>query len=330
MIGLVSVVTAVAHDEHSASRLCVSLLILVLLTVSVPQANAGPEIGSGHRVTCFVSILPQAFIVGKIGGQYVDAHVMVGPGQSPHTYEPTSRQLSELEGSQVYFSIGVAFEASLLPRIERNFKGVRIVDTSKGIPLRPMLDHHEESGEANVAGSSGRAESGRHSHDTGAFDPHVWLSPRLGVAIAANIRDALVEIDTVHAKIYAENFDRLETELNDVDTEIARLLSPYKGREFFVFHPAYGYFGDAYGLTQVAIEAQGGAPGPKHLAEVIDRAKAQGARAIFVQPQISATYAQAVAKAVGAQVVPLDPLALNYTENLLRMAHKLAEAYQER
>lgn len=330
MIGLVSVVTAVAQDEHSAPRLCVSLLILVLLTVSAPQANAGQEIGSGHRVTCFVSILPQAFFVGTIGGEYVDAHVMVGPGQSPHTYEPTSRQLSELEGSQVYFSIGVAFEASLLPRIERNFKGVRIVDTSKGIALRSMLEHHEENAGTSAAGSSAGAESGPHSHDTGAFDPHVWLSPRLGIAIARNIRDALVEIDSVHARIYAENFDRLETELNDVDTEIARLLSPYKGREFFVFHPAYGYFADAYGLTQVAIEAQGGAPGPKHLAEVIDRAKAQGARVIFVQPQISPTYAQAVAKAVGAQVVPLDPLAMNYTENLLHMAHKLAETYQEK
>jgi zinc transport system substrate-binding protein len=95
-----------------------------------------------------------------------------------------------------------------------------------------------------------------------------------------------------------------------------------------VFHPAYGYFADAYGLIQVAIEAQGGAPGPKHLAELIDHAKAQRSTTIFVQPQISATYAETVAKAIGARVVPLDPLALNYTENLLEMARKLAEAYE--
>jgi zinc transport system substrate-binding protein len=193
-----------------------------------------------------------------------------------------------------------------------------------------MLDHHEESSGTSAARSSGGAESGPHSHDTAGFDPHVWLSPRLGITIAQNIRNALVEIDPVHAQIYAENCSRLVMELNDVDAEIARVLAPYKGREFFVFHPAYGYFADAYGLTQIAIEAQGGAPGPKHLVEVIDRAKAQGARAIFVQPQISATYAQAVAKAVGAEVVLLDPLAMNYTENLLHMAHKLAEAYQEK
>ena len=330
MIGLIPVVAAVAHGKHAASHLCVSLLIVVLLAVSVPRAHAGQEIESGHRITCFVSILPQAFFVGKIGGEYVDAHVMVGPGQSPHTYEPTSRQLSALAGSRVYFSIGVAFEASLLPRIERNFKGVRIVDTSEGIALRPMLDHHEESAGTSAARSPAGTESGLHSHDNAGFDPHVWLSPRLGIVIAGNIRDALVEIDPVHAKIYAENCSRLVTELADVDAEIARMLAPYKGREFFVFHPAYGYFADAYGLTQVAIEAQGGAPGPKHLAEVMDRAKAQGARAIFVQPQISVTYAQTVAKAIDAEVVPLDPLAMNYTENLLHMAHKLAEAYQEK
>jgi zinc transport system substrate-binding protein len=265
--------------------------------------------------------------VSRIGGEFVDVHVMVGPGQSPHTYEPTSRQLSELAGGRLYFSVGVAFEASLVPRIERSFKEVKVVDTSAGIALLPMLEHGDERG---TVAPPGNAAAAPHSHDTGGLDPHVWLSPRLAVRIAANIRDALSRTDPARTTVYAENFDRLEKELTRVDAEITELLSPYKGREFFVFHPAYGYFADAYGLTQVAIEAEGLAPGPKHLAELIDRAKAQHTTTVFVQPQTSATYAETVAKAIGARVVPLDPLAMNYTENLLGMAHAIAGAYVEK
>jgi zinc transport system substrate-binding protein len=319
------------RNGHATPPPSLILLVLFCLGVYAPHGVAAKDRAAGKPLACFVSILPQAFFVEKIASEYVDVHVMVGPGQSPHTYEPTSRQLSELARSQVYFAIGVAFEGSLLPRIERSFKEVRIVDTSKGIALRPMVDHHDDSPKAGSAGSSHlHAESALHGGRTGAFDPHVWVSPRLAVAIAGNIRDALVKLDPQHSSTYAENLQRLEAELSAVDGEIARLLAPYAGREFFVFHPAYGYFADAYGLTQVAIEEQGGAPGPKHLAQLIDRAKRQGARAIFVQPQVSATYAETVAKALGGQVVLLDPLARDYPENLLYMARKIVTSFEAR
>ncbi len=93
----------------------------------------------GHRdarVDCWVSILPQAFLVKSVGGDRVNVRVMVGPGQVPHTYEPTARQLSELASARLFFSVGVAFEEALVPRIERNFRSVKIVDMTAGVKKR--------------------------------------------------------------------------------------------------------------------------------------------------------------------------------------------------
>ncbi len=313
--------------------------ILILLPALVGLVLASPRGGSAHPlgddrslelINCYVSILPEMFFVQTIGGEYVEVHVMVGPGQVPHTYEPKSRQLTELARAQVYFSIGVEFEASLLPRIERNFKSLKIVDVSAGIRKRPMTHIHESGSE-----TAGNTRHG--SLDApppielrqGNLDPHVWLSPKLAIVICANVRDALTEIQGSHAAYFSSRFEDLKAELERVDREIAHALTPYRGREIFVYHPAYGYFADAYGLVQTEIEQNGSMPGPKHLAEVIDLAKARGARVIFIQPQVSDTYAKTVADAIGGRVVPLDPLAEQYIQNLEIIARRIAESFGE-
>jgi zinc transport system substrate-binding protein len=304
-----------------------------LMLLAFHEANARPHEprGSADRIRCWVTILPQAFFVERIGGDYVDVRVMVGPGQTPHTYEPKSRQLAELAQSDVYFSIGVAFEESALPRIESNFKKLRIVDSCAGIPRRAMTGWHghepspqREAGQLSRPLSSSKKPPGR-----GSLDPHVWLSPKHAIVICANIRVALAELDPAHDDYFASRAEELVDEIERVDAEIARMLAPYRGREIFVYHPAYGYFTDAYGLTQVEIEERGSIPGPKHLAKLVERAKAARARVIFVQPQVSDTYARTVADAIGARVVPLDPLAMDYTENLLLMARGMVDAFRE-
>ncbi|MBP2681581.1 MAG: ABC-type metal ion transport system, periplasmic component/surface adhesin [Candidatus Krumholzibacteriota bacterium] len=293
---------------------------------SLPNAAA-----SEKRVDCWVSILPQAYFLKSVGGERVNVRVMVGPGQVPHTYEPTARQLSELASTRLYFSVGVAFEEALVPRIQRNFRSVRIVDMTAGVEKR--LASEDDMHDVETAGREDRAlerDSDGDPHGHGAFDPHVWLSPRIAAIMARNTRDALVSSDPDGAETYRSNCRALEAELSEVDSEIAQALLPYDGRAIFVFHPAYGYFTDAYGLTQIAIEENGAAPGPRHLAEVIDRARALGTTTVFIQPQVSASYAETVAREIGARVVTLDPLAEEYIENLRSMAHEIASALAER
>jgi zinc transport system substrate-binding protein len=283
-------------------------LAFILLTGLTLAGCAGSTPGTDGRLQAFVSILPEAFFVERIGGDHVSVEVLVGPGQSPHSYEPTPRQLTRLAGARVFFAIGVPFEKALLARIKRSFPGVEVVDTRAGIELREAEEHDG------------------HDDDAGGPDPHVWLNPRNARLIAASIRDALVRLDPAHAADYRANFDALAAQLDALDARLAKALAPLAGRRFYVFHPAFGYFGQAYGLTQVAVETGGREPSPRELAALIESAKADGVRVIFVQPQFSKSSAEAVARAIGGVVAPVDPLAKDYIANLERLAAALSDA----
>jgi zinc transport system substrate-binding protein len=118
----------------------------------------------------------------------------------------------------------------------------------------------------------------------------------------------------------------VEEDLDRLDARLRESLAPLKGRDFFVYHPAFGYFADAYGLRQIPVEIEGKEPTARQLARLIDRARAEGVRVIFVQPQFSAKSAQAIATAIGGSVIPLDDLAKDYLANLAAMAEKVRGA----
>jgi zinc transport system substrate-binding protein len=141
--------------------------------------------------------------------------------------------------------------------------------------------------------------------------------------------DALERIDPLHAAEYRENLKGLLSDLDDVHAKLSGILAPLGGSSLYAFHPAYGYFADRYGLRQKAVSAGGKEPGPRHLAALIDQARKDGARVIFVQPQFSDSTAKIIAREVDAAVVPMDPLARDYIRNLEAMARKIREALSE-
>jgi len=190
-----------------------------------------------------------------------------------------------------------------------------VVDTRQGIRLRPMTCEEEHDGPHDG-----------HEHAAGRPDPHIWLDPKLVKIQARTICDAMCRADPTGAEVYRKNCDAFLADLDAVDARITRALAPLKGKEFFVYHPAFGYFGDSYGLRQVAVETAGKEPDAKELAALIDRAKATGVKVIFVQPQFSARSARAVAEAIGGVVVPMDDLAKDYLKNLDDMAAKIEKA----
>ncbi|MBA1146288.1 zinc ABC transporter substrate-binding protein [Ectothiorhodospiraceae bacterium WFHF3C12] len=258
----------------------------------------------------FVSVLPQQTFAQRVGGEHVDVRVLVQPGQSPATYDPSAQQLTALENADVLFRIGVPFERSWVGRIRKAMPELPIVDLSEGLTLRPLTDHAHD-------GADGADEP---------IDPHVWTSPPLVMEMTRRIAETLSRLDPAHESEYRRNADAFIGELQGLDAEIRQTLAGGEGRAFLVYHPAWGYFADTYGLRQVAIEAAGREPGPRQLARTIERAREAGVRVIFVQPQFSRTNADAVARAIGARVVSADPLAADYMANMRRVAGAFAEA----
>lgn len=279
---------------------------------------------STGKVSAFASILPVASFVQRVGGDRVDVTVLVGAGQDPHTFDPSPQLMAKLAHAQVLFKIGFPFEEALTKKIGSTFKNVEVVDLQKGIALRTMTAEEAEAEEEGHHHEHG--EEHEHAHEAGGQDPHSWLDPQRAKIQARTIAETLIRLDPKHRSDYEKNLSTFEKELDSVDKQLAAALAPVKGKSFYVFHPAYGYFGDRYGLKQVAVELQGKEPTAKQLARLIDRAKADNVKVVFVEPQFSKKSAQALSSAIGGAVVSLDPLAANYVDNLKAMAHALESA----
>ncbi len=285
--------------------------IVLITALLAGTAQAAP-------LKVLVSILPQKYFVERIGGSLVDVSVMVQPGASPATYEPKPRQMADLTRTSIYFAIGAPFEATWLKRISETNPAMKIVPTQAGIEKRRMeADRHHDQPGAKETGDD---------HSGEILDPHIWTSPPLVEIQARNILTALVEADPGHAETYRENHRKLDSDLKELDLELREMFAERQGLEFLVFHPAWGYFADTYGLHQVPVEIEGKEPKPAQLRNLIELARKKGIKVIFVQPQFSARSAEVVASSIGGQVVPADPLAENWLENMREQARKFKEA----
>ena len=186
-----------------------------------------------------------------------------------------------------------------------------IVDTTDGLEMIRTAGH----------------DHGDHHHSE--IDPHVWLSPQRLRIQAATIARTLERLDPDAAPEFRTAAAIFDQQLITLDTEITDILAPVAGHVLLAFHPAFGYLAADYGLIQSAVETGGMAPGPKGLAKVLQRAKASGVQAVFVQPQFSMSAARAVAAEIGVELVMLDPLARDTVDNLRAMALTIREVLDD-
>ena len=301
-------------------RVAIAILLVFASYWTGVAANAQNK--PAGKVKAFVSILPVAYFVERVGGPNVEVSVLVGPGQDPHTFEPTPKLMTKLANARVLFKMGFPFEETLIKKVGSSFKNVEVVDLQQGIKLRAMTEEETEAEEAE----HGHGKAEEHGHEAGDMDQHTWLDPQLAKIQAKTIADTLIRIDPNHKDQYEKNLKDFQADLDAIHEQLKKALAPVKGKSFFVFHPAYGYFGDAYGLKQIAVQLGGKEPTARQLARLIELAKEDGVRVIFVQPQFSKKSAEALAKSIDGAVVPLDDLAPDYLKNLQEMAAKLDSA----
>lgn len=265
--------------------------------------------------TVTVSILPQKYFVEQIAKDFLQVNVMVTPGANQHTYEPKPAQMKELAKSEAYFSIGDGFEKAWLPKFKSSNPKMLMVDTVKGIEKIAMAEHHHEDEKADHKG-----HSSHHDHEDESLDPHVWLDPMLVKIQAKNIYDALITLYPAQSAEFTKNYEAFMVSIDALDASIQKTLSEIKSRKFIVFHPSYGYFAKRYDLEQIAIEVSGKEPKPSELATIIKEAKEENAKVVFVAPQFSQKSAISIAKQINGKVVPIDPLAYSWSENLMSIA----------
>ena len=245
-----------------------------------------------------VSVPPLGYAVERIAGDAVSVRVMLPPGANPATYSPTLEQLADLERAFLYVKVGhprFPFEATWLGPLLEERPGLEVVDASAGLAVDPG-------------------------------DPHVWVAPELVLGMVANLEAALARRIPERAEAFAAGRQGFEAEIDALDAELAGLFAPLRGWRFVVFHPAWGALARQYGLVQIAIEEEGKEPPAGRIVELVAICRAAGVRRIIAQPQFARAAAELVASEIGAEVVLADPLAYEWTANLRRVAHTIAEA----
>jgi zinc transport system substrate-binding protein len=275
------------------------------------QATQAASNGTDARPLIAVSILPQEWFVSRISGGRARTLVLAGPGQNPHNYEPSPKQISALAASRAWILSGAEFEISLRPKIEKLFPRLPLVDGTEGVAFRFMEEHDDGDTAA---------------HSPTEIDRHTWLGSAPAKILAAHIRDALSRIDPAGAQQYAANCQALEREIDAEFDSLRQSLAPLAGRNVFVYHPSFGYFLDEFGIRQEAVETGGKEPGPRDLNRLISLARQERAAAIFVQAQFPVNAAKTVANAVNAELISLDPLAPDWIANIRLMGEALRKA----
>lgn len=311
---LFSYLRIIRKGDSMKRFLMFSLALLVGLT---SYAMGSKDVAPAAKPLIAVSILPQGYFVQRISGGAVDYTVLVGPGQDPHSYEPTPSQMADLSKAKAWILSNTDFELALRPKIQSLYPSLSLVDGTDGVIFRKMEAHTHEGEAAPAVPATGME-----------IDRHTWLGRAPARIMATHIKDTLVKIDPKNASAYEANCKAL---IADIDREFDALiprLAALKGTTVFVFHPAFGYFLDEFGIEQESVETGGKEPTAQTLAKLVEEARKDKVRAIFVQSQFPVSAAKTLADAVGAKVLPLDPLAPDWLANIKRMGETLIQAAQ--
>jgi len=276
--------------------------IFLLFTV-IFFSSCGHRGSDIHERIITVSIAPYKFFVEAIGGDDFTVNIMVPAGANPHIYEPLPKQIIKLRKSIGYISNGyLGFEVSWLQRFYEMNKTMKTLSLSKNIePLSPDNGHEGDM-------------------DEGA-DPHYWVSPKCAIVMASSVLDFLCELRPEGRSRYEAACKNLKGQIGELDKEATVLFSGVRGRAFMIFHPNLGYLARDYGLQEISVEYEGKEPSPSRMKELIDLARTEGIKTIFVQREYDTRNARAIAREIGGKVEIIDPLAedwLNSTKGIIK------------
>ncbi|MBB6178823.1 zinc ABC transporter substrate-binding protein ZnuA [Pseudorhizobium flavum] len=292
-----------------------ALLLASSMLLSASAASAAPEV--------VVSIKPIHSLVASIMKGVGEPKLIVEGAASPHTFTMKPSNARTVEGADMVFWMGPGMEAFLKKPLEALASDATVVelDDAEGLTKLPFREggafeahehddeghghDHEETAEDDHAGEA--AED--HQHDHGEFDTHLWLDPMNAKAMAAAIEKALAEADPENAEAYAANMVSLNGRIDALDKEIAETIAPVKDKPFIVFHDAYQYFEDHYGVRVVGSVTVSPevVPGAERVQEIRQKVQELDAACVFAEPQFEPKLIQVVTEGTEARSGTLDP-----------------------
>ncbi len=288
------------------------LIAFLIISASLFSCHSkkSDKAGEGKPVVT-VTILPEKTFVQKIGGDDFNVNVLIPPGASPATYTLLPSQLKDIANSDIWFRMGyIAFEQSWHEKITQVNKNMQVVDLSEGLDLIKQ--------ESNRPASHGHAQG---------VDPHIWLSPALVKQMSQKIMQELSDLNPEKSAEYKANYLRFVKEIDQLNIKIRNALQPYQGRNIIMFHPSLSYYARDYGLNQFALETGGKEPTPQHMAQIIDMAKDENIRVIYIQSEFDREHARVFAEEIDGKIIQISPLDPAWSDNLTEITNTLIDNF---
>lgn len=269
-------------------------------------------VSSAEKLNVFVSIPPQKYIVEQIGGEHVNVTSLLSEGDNPHSFTASPSVMKKLSDADVYFKMTLQFEKIILEKVKDYKLQLEFVPHDEKVKKQTIMVAHE----CVFSGCK---------HEFESIDPHFWISSSNAVKMAETSLKVLSKKLPGLKSEFSANFIEFKKRFSELHELNSKALKSYAGKSFYVYHPAFGYFAGEFGLKQKAVEVEGKKPSPRQLMRLIKEAKAAGIKTIVVQNQFNKRSAEKVAKAVGGNVVEINPL----QEDLYKMLTDLGKAVKD-
>ena len=279
-------------------------LFVFLSTSLLVAATAQAE------VRVLTSIKPLQLIAAAVQDGVGTPDVLLPPGASPHNYALRPSDVRRVREADLLYWIGPDME-SFLPRVIQSRSSPAVaVQSLPGLHLR-----HFAADNASHDDHAHDANEHDHDHMPGSLDSHLWLSSANARVIALKMAADLGAADSANASRYKQNAEAFAQRLDALDARIKSRVSGVAGKPYFVFHEAFDYFEDAYGLKHagvfaIAAEIQ---PGAQHVAAMRERLKEAGKTCVFSEPPLRPRLAQTLTAGLPVKLAELDALG-GYTE----------------
>ncbi|MDX5475495.1 MAG: zinc ABC transporter substrate-binding protein [Bacillaceae bacterium] len=281
-----------------------SILLLLLFTFLVGCNNeqqASEE--EKEKLKIYTTIFPLEDFAKKIGGEHVDVESVYPPGADAHTYEPTTRTMSNIATADAFIYSGVGFEgfADKAHDVLKNEK-VKIVAAAAGIDL---LDYNHDDHDHKH-----EDDDQEHDHDHGDEDPHVWIDPVLAIQLAETIKDALVELKPDAKEDFETNFATLKQDLESLHQEFEDMVNNASTNKILVNHAAFGYWEERYGIKQISVTGLSPTqePSQRQLVDIVNTAKENNIKYVIFDQNITGNIAEIVRNEIGAEALILHNL----------------------
>jgi zinc transport system substrate-binding protein len=267
--------------------------------------SADDSVPPAPRIQVVASIFPVADWVRQVGGDRVQVVTLLPAGSSPHTFDPSPREVRSVGDARLFVKVGLRLDDWTARIAEAAGSRLTIVSLGDNLAAGGRLPAVENLLESEVQKSA----QDNHAHDHDGVNPHFWLDPTLARMAADDIARELARIDPPSSATYARNAARYAAELEVLDTEISSSLSQCRNRSFVSFHNAFCYLARRYGLHVAAVieEYPGKTPSDRYVKGVIDQLRRLGIKTVFAEPQLSPRVAEIIALEAGATVDLLDP-----------------------